>query len=153
LGRWRRERRVRTAATLGLVVLGPVLAALTYFVLGPLDQGASSPRLRIVLLADLVYVLGIAALVAREVARMVAAGAQIAAGPAAPSLVGVFALLALIPTVTVAVFSVLTINVASRAGSPKRVRAGVSNSWRRRRPTSRSTCRRLARDGRSLAPS
>ncbi len=70
LGRFRRERRVRTATTLGLVVLGPLLAGLTYYVLGPLDQGASSPLLRIVLLIDLVYVLGIAALVAREIARI-----------------------------------------------------------------------------------
>ena len=68
--RWRRERRVRNAATLGLVVLGPVLAGLTYVVLGPLHQGASSTALRIVLLADLVYVLSVAALVAREVSRV-----------------------------------------------------------------------------------
>jgi two-component system nitrogen regulation sensor histidine kinase NtrY len=67
LGRWRRERRVRNAATLGLVILGPLLAGLTYVVLGPLDQGAASPLLRLVLLSDLIYVLGIAALVAREV--------------------------------------------------------------------------------------
>ena len=38
LGRFRRERRVRNAATLGLFVLGPVLAGLTYVVLGALDQ-------------------------------------------------------------------------------------------------------------------
>jgi hypothetical protein len=34
--------RVQTAATFGLVVLGPILALVTYLVMGPLDQGASS---------------------------------------------------------------------------------------------------------------
>ena len=37
-------------ATLGLVVLGPVLAFATYLVLGPMDEGASSPALRAILL-------------------------------------------------------------------------------------------------------
>jgi len=49
LRRLRRQRRVQNAATLGLVLLGPVMALLTYMVLGPLDQGAASPMLRIVL--------------------------------------------------------------------------------------------------------
>jgi two-component system nitrogen regulation sensor histidine kinase NtrY len=152
LGRWRRERRVRTAATLGLVVLGPVLAALTYFVLGPLDQGASSPRLRIVLLADLVYVLGIAALVAREVARMVAARRAKSAGSRLHlRLVGVFALLALIPTVTVAVFSVLTINVGLEGWFSERVRAVVSNSLEAAQAYEQEHLEEIARDGRSLA--
>ena len=48
---------MRTAATFCLVVLGPVLALVTYLVMGPLDQGASSNILRIVLLCDLVYVM------------------------------------------------------------------------------------------------
>ena len=47
----------RHAATLGLVVLGPLLALATFLALGPLEQGAGSPALRLVLLADFVYVL------------------------------------------------------------------------------------------------
>lgn len=152
LGRLRRERRVRTAATLGLVVLGPLLAGLTYYVLGPLDQGASSLLLRLVLLSDLVYVLGIAALVAREVARMVAARRAKSAGSRLHlRLVGVFALLALIPTVTVAVFSVLTINVGLEGWFSERVRAVVSNSLEAAQAYKQEHLEELERDGRGLA--
>lgn len=152
LGRLRRERRVRTATTLGLVVLGPLLAGLTYYVLGPLDKGASSPLLRLVLLADLVYVLGIAALVAREVARMVAARRAKSAGSRLHlRLVGVFALLALIPTVTVAVFSVLTINVGLEGWFSDRVGQVVSNSLEAAQAYEQEHRQELARDGRALA--
>ena len=61
--RWRRTRAVQNATVLGLVFLGPVLAVLTYVVLGPLVQSSTSPLLRLILLADLVYVLVVAALV------------------------------------------------------------------------------------------
>ena len=72
-GRLRRRRRLRNAATFGIVLLGPVLALATFLVLGPLDQGASALSLRLVLLADLVYVLVVAAVVLSQVARLVAA--------------------------------------------------------------------------------
>ena len=151
LGRWRRERRVRNAATLGLVILGPLLAGLTYVVLGPLDQGAASPLLRLVLLSDLIYVLGIAALVAREVARMIAARRAKSAGSRLHlRLVGVFALLALIPTVTVAVFSVLTINVGLEGWFSERVRQVVSNSLEAAQAYEQEHLEEIERDGRSL---
>ena len=57
LSRFRRRRRVQNAATLGLVLIGPILTLLTFMALGPLDMGAASPALRLILLADLVYVL------------------------------------------------------------------------------------------------
>ena len=60
--RWRRTRRARNIGTLSLVLLGPVMALGTFLVLGPFGQGANSPSLRLILLADLVYVLAIAAL-------------------------------------------------------------------------------------------
>ncbi|EYD73552.1 Nitrogen regulation protein NtrY [Rubellimicrobium mesophilum DSM 19309] len=143
---------MRNAATLGLVVLGPVLAGLTYVVLGPLDQGASSTALRIVLLTDLVYVLAIAALVAREVARMVAARRAKSAGSRLHlRLVGVFALLALLPTVTVAVFSVLTINVGLEGWFSERVREVVTNSMAAAEAYEQEHRQELTRDGEALA--
>lgn len=121
--RWRRQRRVQSAATLGLVVLGPFLAILTYSVLGPLDRGASDPALRLILLADLVYMLVVAALVMQRIARMISARRNKSAGSRLHlRLTGTFALLALIPTVLVAVFSVLTINVALEGWFSDRVR-------------------------------
>ena len=56
--RLRRQRRFQNAVTLGLVVLGPLLAVGTFVVLGPFGQGANSTGLRLILLADLVYFLG-----------------------------------------------------------------------------------------------
>ena len=129
LSRVRRTRRVQTGATFGLVVLGPVLAALTLYVLGPLDGGASNTALRLVMLADLVYVLTVAALVLQRVARSVAASRARSAGSRLHlRLTGVFALVALVPTVLVAVFAGLTVNVGLEGWFSDRVRAVVGSS-------------------------
>ncbi len=112
LARMRRTRRARASATFVVVALGPVLAVLTYLVLGPLDLGVATNTLRLVLLADMVYVLVVAALVLAGIVRMVVARRSKTEGSRLHMrLTGVFALLALIPTVLVAVFAVLTINV------------------------------------------
>ena len=94
------------------MILGPVLVLATFLVFGPFDQGARSPALRIVLLADLVYVLLVAALVMQRVAKMIAARRSRSAGSNLHlRLTGVFTIMALIPTVTVAIFAVLTVNL------------------------------------------
>ncbi|WP_353297138.1 sensor histidine kinase NtrY-like [Sulfitobacter pacificus] len=122
-------KRVRNLSTLGLVVLGPVLAMATYLVLGPLGQGANTLSLRLVLLTDLVYVLLIAALVLSQVARLIAARRAKSAGSRLHlRLTGVFALMALIPTVTVAVFAGLTVNVGLEGWFSDRVRGVVGSS-------------------------
>lgn len=127
--RWSRQRRVQNFATLSLVLLGPVLAFLTFVVLGPLDLGVAEPSLRVVLLADLVYVLVVAALVLQRVAQMITARRNKSAGSELHlRLTGVFALLALIPTVLVAVFAVLSINVGLEGWFSDRVRNVVSTS-------------------------
>jgi len=125
----RRLRRVQNAATLGLVILGPVMAILTFLVLGPLDQGANSTTLRLVLLGDLVYILVVASLVLQRVAQMIAARrAQSAGSRLHLRLTGVFALLALIPTVLVAVFAVVTVNFGIEGWFSDRVRQVVGTS-------------------------
>ncbi len=130
LDRLRKQRRVQNAAALGLVCLGPILAFSTYMVLGPLDRGtAQSTGLRLVLLADLVYIILLAGLVLSKVARMVAARRARSAGSRLHlRLTGVFALMALLPTITVAVFSVLTINVGLEAWFSNRVQNVVGAS-------------------------
>lgn len=125
----RRMRRVQAAVTLGVVVLGPVLALATFLVLGPLDQGASSRWLRLVILADLVYILVVAALVLGRIATMVAARRARSAGSRLHlRLTGVFAAMALIPTVLVAVFAGLTVNVGLESWFSDRVRTVVGAS-------------------------
>ena len=129
LSRLRRQRRVQTGMTLGLVFLGPVLAVLTFLTLGPFNQGASSPSLRLVLLADLVYVLVVATLVLARVVRMITDRRRQSAGSLLHlRLTGVFAIVALIPTVLVAVFAVLTVNVGLEGWFSERVRQVVSSS-------------------------
>ena len=71
----RRRRSYRNAATLGLVLLGPALAALTFAVMGPFAGATSGGRmLRLVLLADLLYLIVLTGLVVARMARIVAAG-------------------------------------------------------------------------------
>ncbi|SMP10584.1 sensor histidine kinase NtrY-like [Shimia sagamensis] len=127
--RLRRQRRVQNAATLGLVVLGPVLALATFLVLGPFDLGASSSGLRAILLADLVYVLVVATLVLQNVMRAVASRRAKSVGSRLHlRLTGAFALLALVPAVTVAVFAGLTLNIGLEGWFSERVRQVVGNS-------------------------
>ena len=129
LVRLRRQRRIQNIATISLFVLGPLLALLTFLVLGPLQEGATSPKLRLVLLADLVYVLVVAALVLQRVVQMIAARRAKSAGSRLHlRLTGVFALMALIPTVLVAVFAALTVNVGLEGWFSERVRQVVGNS-------------------------
>jgi two-component system nitrogen regulation sensor histidine kinase NtrY len=129
LSRLRRQRRLQTAMTLGLVFLGPVLVVATFLTLGPFNQGATSPSLRLILLADLVYVLVVAALVLARVARMVADRRSHSAGSRLHlRLTGVFAGMALIPTVLVAVFAVLSVNLGLEGWFSDRVRSVVGSS-------------------------
>ncbi|MGA0542298.1 ATP-binding protein [Neotabrizicola sp. VNH66] len=125
----RRQRRVQTAVTLGLVFLGPVLVVASVLLLGPMNQGGLSPVLRLILLADFVYVLLIAALVMARVARMIADRRSRSAGSRLHlRLSGVFAGVALVPTVLVAVFAVVSVNLGLEGWFSDRVRSVVGAS-------------------------
>ncbi|MFK7944901.1 MAG: HAMP domain-containing protein, partial [Paracoccaceae bacterium] len=154
LGRLRRIRRVRNTATLGLVVLGPLLALTTYLILGPLGEAGNTLGLRLILLADLVYILVVAALVLSQVARLIAARRAKSAGSRLHlRLTGVFALLALIPTVTVAIFAGLTINVGLEGWFSDRVRQVVGSSLAAAQAYEQEQRLDLAEDARALAQS
>ncbi|MEI4487240.1 PAS domain-containing sensor histidine kinase [Frigidibacter sp. MR17.14] len=127
--RLRRQKRFQTGAALGLVILGPALTLATFLMLGPFDQGVSSTPLRMILLTDLVYVLVVAALVSARLARMIAARrAQSAGSRLHLRLTGVFAGMALVPTILVAVFAGLTINIGLEGWFSDRVRQVVGSS-------------------------
>ncbi len=129
LDRLRKTRQARTVAGFGLVTLGPVLALVTWLILGPLDQGARSAALRLILLADFVYVMTVATMVLSGVARMISARRRKSAGSRLHlRLTGVFAVVALIPTVLVAVFATLTVNVGIEGWFSDRVSRVVNNS-------------------------
>ncbi len=152
LNRLRRTRRVRNAVTLGLVLLGPALALATFLILGLFDRGASSPALRLIVLADLIYVLVVAALVAAQVARLIAARRAKSAGSRLHlRLTAVFALLALIPTVIVAVFAGLTINIGLEGWFSDRVRSAVGSSLAAAQAYETEQMENLATDARAFA--
>jgi two-component system nitrogen regulation sensor histidine kinase NtrY len=148
----RRRKKVRTSVTFGLVLLGPILALATFIVLGPMDQGASAPALRLILLADLVYVLVIAALVLSQIGRLVAARRAKSAGSRLHlRLTGAFALLALIPTVTVAVFAGLTVNIGLEGWFSERVSSVVGSSLAAAEAYEQEQRQDLEADARALA--
>lgn len=152
LRKLRRQRRARDFATTGLVVLGPFLALATFLILGPLDQGANDLSLRLILLADVVYILIIAALVLAQVARIISARrAQSAGSRLHLRLTAVFAALALFPAVIVAVFAMLTINIALEGWFSERVRNVVGFSLAAAEAYEQEQREGLIEDARTLA--
>lgn len=127
--RWRRTRKARNIGTLGLVLLGPILAFATFLIFGPLGHGASSLSLRLILLADMVYIMAIAALVLAQIVRLFAARREKSAGSRLHlRLIGAFGFLALVPTVIVAIFAMLTVNVGLEGWFSQRVRQVIGSS-------------------------
>ncbi|WP_245155613.1 sensor histidine kinase NtrY-like [Paracoccus ravus] len=126
----RRLRRVRNVTTLGLVVLGPLLTILTYVVMGPLAGVESgSTLLRLVLLADLIYLIVLTGMVVARMTSIVAARRRAAVGSRLHlRLVGVFASIALVPTVLVALFAGLTVNIGLEGWFSGRVQQVVTSS-------------------------
>ena len=117
------------AFSFGLVFLGPLLAVVTFLAMGPYDLGASSGLLRLILLVDLVYVLLVAALILSRVIRMIADRRSQSAGSRLHlRLTGVFAFIALVPTILVAVFAVLNLNIGLEGWFSERVRNVVGAS-------------------------
>lgn len=152
VNRWRRTRRARNISTLGLVLLGPALAFATFMALGPFDLGASTPELRFILLADLVYVLVVAALVLGQLGRLIVARRAKSAGSRLHlRLIGVFTFLALVPTVIVAVFAGLTVNIGLEGWFSDRVRQVVGTSLSAAEAYEEEHRRDLEEDARVLA--
>ncbi len=150
--RWQRQRHVQSALTAGLVLAGPVLVLLTYVVIVPMERGASSRLLRLVLLTDFIYVLIVFAFVMRQIARMVAARRAKSAGSRLHlRLTGVFAMAALVPTVMVAVFSVVMISVALDGMFAEPVGNVLRTSLTTAQAYEDEHVQELTRDGRGLA--
>ena len=123
------RRQIQNLITLSLVFIGPILAAFTVLTLGPLNQNINSTVLRLILLADLFYILLVAALVLRRVMRIMAERRLEFAGSRLHlRLSGVFAFLALLPTILVAIFAVFTVNFGLEGWFSERVRNVVGSS-------------------------
>lgn len=150
--RFRRQRRVQNLSTLGLALLGPLLTFLTFIMLGPLDEGVSSRGLRIILLVDLIYILVVAGLVATRVARMVAARRAKSAGSQLHlRLSAVFAAVALGPTILVAAFAAITVNMGLEGWFSDRVRNVVGTSLSAAQAYEEEHRRNLLEDAQAMA--
>ncbi len=105
------------------------MVILTFIVLGGIGQSNNQLYFRAVVLADLVYVITVAGLIASRVARIIAARRRRSAGARLHMrLTRVFTLIALVPTVLVAVFATVTLNFGLEGWFSERVSRVVGNS-------------------------
>ncbi|MBB5223350.1 two-component system nitrogen regulation sensor histidine kinase NtrY [Amaricoccus macauensis] len=129
LARWRNRHNLRQATLWIMVALGPLLAIATMLVLSDMQWFGGGKMLRPVLLADFVYAIIVAAFVAQRVGEMIAARRRKSAGSKLHMrLVRFFTLIALIPTVLVAVFATATLNFGLEGWFSDRVHDVVTNS-------------------------
>ncbi|MFL2758152.1 MAG: ATP-binding protein [Paracoccaceae bacterium] len=121
--------RLRASSTIYLVFLGPFLAFVTYVVLGPFDLRAQSRLLQLVLLADLIYVITIVAFVILRILRIISQRRQRSAGSQLHlRLTGFFTVMALLPTIGVAIFATFTVNMGLEAWFSDRVQSVIGAS-------------------------
>ena len=116
--------------TILLVILGPVLAALTIYGLGDEARDYISPTgLRLILLIDVCYVLALGALISWRIGTLIVRRRDRAAGTRLHlRLAGVFAAVALLPTVLVAVFAATTVGIGLENLFSDRIGSVVRNS-------------------------
>ena len=127
--RYRNNSNVQNLLTIFIVVVGPALALLTLFYVNIIEQEIRSQSFRAILLADVLYVIIIASLVIKRIAIVVAARRAKSAGSRLHlRLTGVFAILALIPTILVAIFAMITINFGLEEWFSSRVSNVVKTS-------------------------
>jgi len=112
-----------------LIVLGPLLAVATYLFLGPFNVAGQSVWLRFFLLFDLVYVLSIIGIVLVRILYVLSQRRSRLAGSKLHfRLAGVFTTMSLLPTITVAVFATVSINLGLEAWFSERVQSVVGTS-------------------------
>ncbi|MDB2455245.1 hypothetical protein N9W76_03735 [Planktomarina temperata] len=120
----RANPQVNSNFTFVLVVTGPLLVFLTFYAMQPIKGGRAS--LRFILTADFVYILFITTLLIRRIVQLAAARrAQSAGSRLHFRLTTAFGVIALFPTILVAIFAVLSVNQALEGWFSERVRNAV----------------------------
>ncbi|MDC1243012.1 PAS domain-containing sensor histidine kinase [Amylibacter sp.] len=126
---WRNRRKFLIISAWSLILLGPILTGLTVYILQGEFGSNLSNVLRFILLIDGIYLLVVIAIVGHSVMRMFAARRAKSAGSRLHMrLSRVFAIVALIPTVLVAVFAVVTLSIGVEGWFSKNVQNVVSSS-------------------------
>ncbi|MCF3972473.1 sensor histidine kinase NtrY-like [Paracoccus salsus] len=152
LARIRLPRRWRGVLAWGVLVIGAILVAATMTVLGPLSHGVESRMLRLILLLDLLYLICLIGLVVARMARLITARRASAAGSRLHArLVTVFVGLALVPTVLVALFAGLLVNIGLEGWFSDRVQQVVMTSQAAAEAYQEEHRHDLTEDARALA--
>jgi two-component system nitrogen regulation sensor histidine kinase NtrY len=126
---WRKKRRVQTIFAISLALLAPVLILVTFLIVRSTNGSVSNDLIRFVLLLDFVYVLLVAALVGQRILHLMIARSKKTAGSRLHlRLSAVFAFVALVPTVLVAVISTIFLNFGVENWFSGQVQNVVSNS-------------------------
>ena len=119
----------QSVINLSLILLGPLLAVATYLFLGPFNVAGQSVWLRFFLLLDLIYVLLIVGIVLVIILYVLSQRRSRLAGSKLHfRLAGVFTTMSLLPTITVAVFATVSINLGLEAWFSERVQSVVGTS-------------------------
>ena len=119
----------QSAINVSLILLGPILAVATYLFLGPFNVAGQSVWLRFFLLLDLVYVLLIIGIVLVRILYVLSQRRSRLAGSKLHfRLAGVFTTMSLLPTITVAVFATVSINLGLETWFSERVQSVVGTS-------------------------
>ena len=120
---------LQSSVNISLILLGPLLAIATYLFLGPFNVAGQSIWLRFFLLLDLVYVLLIVGIVLVRILYVLSQRRSRLAGSKLHfRLAGVFTTMSLLPTITVAVFATVSINLGLEAWFSERVQSVVGTS-------------------------
>ncbi|MDB4249133.1 PAS domain-containing sensor histidine kinase [Amylibacter sp.] len=126
---WRNRRKFLIISAWSLILLGPMLTGLTVYILQGEFGSNLSNVLRFILLVDGIYLLVVIAILGYSVMRMFAARRAKSAGSRLHMrLSRVFAIVALIPTVLVAVFAVVTLSIGVEGWFSKNVQNVVNSS-------------------------
>ena len=129
LKQWRNRRKFLTILAWSLILLGPILTGLTVSILQGEFGNKLSNILRLILLADGIYLLVVISIVGYAVMKLFAARRAKSAGSRLHMrLSRVFAIVALIPTVLVAVFAVVTLSIGVEGWFSKNVQNVVKSS-------------------------
>ena len=119
----------QSAINIALILFGPLLAVATYLFLGPFNVAGQSVWLRFFLLLDLIYVLLIVGIVLVKILYVLSQRRSRLAGSKLHfRLASVFTTMSLLPTITVAVFATVSINLGLEAWFSDRVQSVVGTS-------------------------
>ena len=145
-------KQFQSTINISLILLGPFLAVATYLFLGPFNVAGQSLWLRFFLLLDLIYVLLIVGVVLVRILYVLSERRSRLAGSKLHfRLAGVFTTMSLLPTITVAVFATVSINLGLEAWFSERVQSVVGTSLSAARAYADEQEIALAEDARSLA--